>query len=392
MLSFGTIFFLGYVLFAVLLIYTLLFGESEFHRRGYVGACHRFITSGLWVQVKRLGPKLCGKAMFRKCASCSDWLWNKPNPVMQIFYLILVVGGSSMMMYSGFEHLPGPYLSSIHLYTFPAWLAFVVGFFFFTSRSNPGRVTKENWELYNSIFPCDNVIYGPGFCKTCRHPKIPRAKHCSICGYDSARHDHHCPWINNCVGLLNLRYFLMFLLFTGMLINYVSYLSGFILLGMVEENGLWYYRDMEGLIQETPKGYIFQYLVYMAVPIVALFMFTVFIGLVVYGFLGYHLWLICRGTTTNETFKWSAVHRDRNAFLAQQAKKQRTTSIPLDEFEDASTAPYVRGKPLVNIYNRGILKNFFEVFFPLSTHTKHTFPSPPTTQQSSTQSSSAKRR
>jgi hypothetical protein len=37
MLTIGTIFFVGYILFAVTIIYTLLFGESDFHRKGIVG-------------------------------------------------------------------------------------------------------------------------------------------------------------------------------------------------------------------------------------------------------------------------------------------------------------------------------------------------------------------
>lgn len=91
------------------------------------------------------------------------------------------------MMWSGYEHVPGPYLSSIHLVTFPAFLVFVVSFFIFTSRSNPGKITKENWQFYNSIFPRDNLIYGPGACKTCKHDKIARSKHCTFlefCPYE----------------------------------------------------------------------------------------------------------------------------------------------------------------------------------------------------------------
>jgi len=156
-----------------------------------------------------------------------------------------------------------------------------------------------------------------------------------------------------------------------MIINYVTYLSTFILIGIVDSEQLWYYRDMQGVIQETPYGYIFQYLVYTAVPIVALFLFTVFIGMVVYAFLAYHLYLIFRGTTTNETFKWSDVHRERNQFLQQQEKRKNTTSIPIEEFEDEVNAPYVKGRPIVNIYNRGFAMNLFEVFFPLHPATRH---------------------
>ena len=93
---------------------------------------------------------------------------------------MLTVGGSSIMMWAGYEYVPGPFLSSIHLVTFPAWLVWTVAFFVFTSKSNPGRITKDTWEEYNAIFPLDNVIYGPAKCRTCLHDKIARSKHCTL--------------------------------------------------------------------------------------------------------------------------------------------------------------------------------------------------------------------
>jgi len=48
-------------------------------------------------------------------------------------------------------------------------------------------------------------------CKNCKVPKIVRSHHCQICGYCVFKMDHHCPWINNCVGLNNHRYFILFL-------------------------------------------------------------------------------------------------------------------------------------------------------------------------------------
>jgi len=69
MISFGTIFFVGYVLFAVAIIYTLLFGESDFHRRGFVGTnlsnatfpsistpSSRFLTLSPYSHSRRLPP------------------------------------------------------------------------------------------------------------------------------------------------------------------------------------------------------------------------------------------------------------------------------------------------------------------------------------------------
>ena len=48
-------------------------------------------------------------------------------------------------------------------------------------------------------------------CKYCKEIKPLRTHHCSLCGICILKMDHHCPWINNCIGHNNQRYFLLFL-------------------------------------------------------------------------------------------------------------------------------------------------------------------------------------
>ncbi|XP_054621939.1 palmitoyltransferase ZDHHC23-B [Dunckerocampus dactyliophorus] len=47
------------------------------------------------------------------------------------------------------------------------------------------------------------------WCHICRVSRPPRAGHCRICGVCVLRHDHHCVWINSCVGQANHRSFLL---------------------------------------------------------------------------------------------------------------------------------------------------------------------------------------
>lgn len=48
----------------------------------------------------------------------------------------------------------------------------------------------------------------PGFCLTCNIRKPLRSKHCRQCHRCVARMDHHCDWINLCVGIKNNPLFL----------------------------------------------------------------------------------------------------------------------------------------------------------------------------------------
>uniref|UniRef100_A0A914VZB3 Palmitoyltransferase n=1 Tax=Plectus sambesii TaxID=2011161 RepID=A0A914VZB3_9BILA len=95
-------------------------------------------------------------------------------------------------------------------------------------------LTVGNWILVNTIFHYgkawttspghppegDLVVESVGVCKSCIAPKPPRTHHCRICGRCILQMDHHCPWLNQCVGHYNHRYFFftMFYIWLGCLV------------------------------------------------------------------------------------------------------------------------------------------------------------------------------
>ena len=71
---------------------------------------------------------------------------------------------------------------------------------FFT---NPGRVPIKT----------DDIKTITTICKKCIHPKPPRTHHCSVCDTCVLKMDHHCPWINGCIGHFNHRYFFLYMFY-----------------------------------------------------------------------------------------------------------------------------------------------------------------------------------
>lgn len=74
--------------------------------------------------------------------------------------------------------------------------------FEYTVEKDPSRVTRVK------------------YCATCRIWRPPRASHCSSCDNCVDYFDHHCLWLNNCIGRRNYKYFLLFIVFASITCYY----------------------------------------------------------------------------------------------------------------------------------------------------------------------------
>ncbi|KAL1822473.1 hypothetical protein ACET3Z_009251 [Daucus carota] len=207
-------------------------------------------------------------------------------------------------------------------------LFLVLTFLFMTSARNPGIVPRntnplevETPSVANSMewingsmslkIPRtkDVVINGHivrvKYCETCLLFRPPRASHCSICNNCVERFDHHCPWVGQCIGARNYRFYIFFISFSTILCMYVFVFS---LLNLVEQPiSMWkaMSRDMTSVVL-----------------VVYCFVAVWFVG----GLSLFHLYLMSTNQTTYENFRYR----------------------------------YDKRK---NPYNRGIVSNLKEIFF-----------------------------
>ncbi|XP_044396380.1 probable protein S-acyltransferase 4 isoform X2 [Triticum aestivum] len=147
------------------------------------------------------------------------------------------------------------------------------------------------------------------FCETCLRYRPPRSSHCSICNNCVQKFDHHCPWVGQCIGLRNYRYFFLFIATSTFLCISVLIFSWLNVHGEMQDNG--------GSIWKALRKEVYSFVLIIYTSIVVWF---------VGGLTVLHLYLISTNQTTYENFRYNYDKKD-------------------------------------NPYRKSITKNFAEVFF-----------------------------
>ncbi|NXS51816.1 ZDH15 Palmitoyltransferase, partial [Brachypteracias leptosomus] len=136
---------------------------------------------------------------------------------------------------------------------------------------------------------------GIRFCDRCQLIKPDRCHHCSVCAICVLKMDHHCPWVNNCIGFSNYKFFLLFLAYS---LLYCLYIAATVF--------KYFIKYWTGELTNGRSKFHVLFLLFVAVMFFVSLMFL----------FGYHCWLVSRNRSTLEAFSAPVFQNgpDKNGF------------------------------------------------------------------------------
>ena len=278
---------------------------------------------------------------------------------IQILFLLVLTGSAVLFLWNGLQDLPTHLIIPI-----PILLGLPYLFTWLCVTDTAHHITPLNHSSRLRDYPFDHTLFYPGItCSTCQLEKPARSKHCSLCGTCIAMCDHHCPWINNCVGRGNYRYFLALLLSLGILEIYGAYLCYWILspyLATHDTNAFFTKVHFNDLIRRIVIAVNIGGLSIAGVGMLATATAALPLGL-----LAYHCYLIWAGMTTNESSKWADLRDDMADGLAFKGNREALNTHNRLRKYDRGGGEYANGHANPALYQNEVGEEVY-VSWPVS--------------------------
>ena len=98
------------------------------------------------------------------------------------------------------------------------------------ASADPGRqrgtpIPKNKYDLGNIKKIVGGTKFCLKYCTTCHLIRDVRTFHCDRCGLCVEKHDHHCGYLSNCVGVYNYRKFITFVIIAFIHVSFMVIIS-----------------------------------------------------------------------------------------------------------------------------------------------------------------------
>lgn len=134
---------------------------------------------------------------------------QKKSPTTLICYFVLMTISFGLLETSSYQILRVSGQSDWLLWTSQSLFGTAVLFCIIVWLSDPGYIKKDDKLDFVALL---DTLEASCLCPDCEVIRTPRCRHCVLCQRCVDRYDHHCPWVNNCIGKGNYAQFYIFVL------------------------------------------------------------------------------------------------------------------------------------------------------------------------------------